>query len=164
MSRPQRARKPVCYTEAAVDNDEVDQSSSDDEASSRAQKRAKPVKAVVAAAYRSLTPPSDGSVLVGRTVTKSFPPDGTFEGTIKSFDEAESLWKVLYEDGDEEEIKFDELVVILNEPYTEAATVAAEKGSEDGVASTKDTDIAEEASVEAPVVIEGDTPFHDGLV
>ena len=119
----------------------------DDEASSRAQKRAKPAEAVVAAAYRSLTPPNDGSVLVGRTVTKSFPPDGTCEGTIKSFDEAESLWRVVYEDGDEEEIKFDELVVILNEPYTEAAIVAPEKGSEDGVASTKDTDIAEEASV-----------------
>ena len=49
-----------------------------------------------------------------KTFTKSFPPDGTFTGTIVPYGKEMVLWKVRYEDGDEEEIDYAELQALLN--------------------------------------------------
>jgi hypothetical protein len=122
MSRSPRERKAECYTEAA-DKAEVEEAASEDHPSDddvtlgevssrqknkRAAKRAKPSKKAKKA--------SDAEAkhrFVGRTVFKEFRPDGNFKGTVASFDESDALWKVKYEDGDEEELDFKEMNELL---------------------------------------------------
>ena len=58
---------------------------------------------------------------VGRSVRKSFPPHGTFRGTVTSFDEAEALFQDTYEDGDQEE--YNESEVNFINVQTEAGSI-----------------------------------------
>jgi len=55
---------------------------------------------------------------VGRTISKEFTPHGKFTGTVESFDAARNLWKVQYDDGDEEELDFKEMDKLLQEEET----------------------------------------------
>jgi hypothetical protein len=55
---------------------------------------------------------ADGFALVGRTVEKEF--DGeTFSGRVTSFEPAVEWYRVVYSDGDEEEVDIDVLKGIL---------------------------------------------------
>ena len=55
---------------------------------------------------------------VGRTISKEFTPHGKFTGTVESFDAARNLWKIQYDDGDEEELDFKEMDKLLQEEET----------------------------------------------
>uniref|UniRef100_A0A453AT65 Nucleosome-remodeling factor subunit BPTF n=1 Tax=Aegilops tauschii subsp. strangulata TaxID=200361 RepID=A0A453AT65_AEGTS len=51
--------------------------------------------------------------LVGRAVRKAFPGFGSFSGVVESYDAEAGYFRVLYEDGDSEEIDADEMGSIL---------------------------------------------------
>lgn len=53
--------------------------------------------------------------LVGRTVRKRFPGFGIFEGLVESYDPSVGYFKVVYEDGDSEEVDFGEIALMLTE-------------------------------------------------
>ncbi|XP_064934650.1 DDT domain-containing protein PTM [Musa acuminata AAA Group] len=59
--------------------------------------------------------------LVGRTVKKIFPGFGTFSGVVKSYDPSAGYFKVLYEDGDSEEVDYGEIASMLMEMGEEAS-------------------------------------------
>lgn len=52
---------------------------------------------------------------VGRTVKKEFRGYGTFSGTVTSYDASSKFFKVLYEDGDSEELELSELVPLFHQ-------------------------------------------------
>lgn len=54
--------------------------------------------------------------LVGRAVRKAFPGYGTFAGVVESYDHDAGYFRVLYEDGDSEEVDADEMAQILVGP------------------------------------------------
>ncbi|XP_020086891.1 DDT domain-containing protein PTM [Ananas comosus] len=62
--------------------------------------------------------------LVGSVVRKTFPGLGTYEGVVESYDASTRFFKVLYEDGDTEEVDFGEIASMLGEvgelPHVEA--------------------------------------------
>ncbi|URE30883.1 PHD finger family protein [Musa troglodytarum] len=58
--------------------------------------------------------------LVGRAVKKRFPGFGTFSGVVKSYDPSAGYFKVLYEDGDSEEVDYGEIASMLMEMSEEA--------------------------------------------
>ncbi|TVT98004.1 hypothetical protein EJB05_56721, partial [Eragrostis curvula] len=51
--------------------------------------------------------------LVGRAVKKAFPGYGVFNGVVESYDDEAGYFRVLYEDGDSEEVDADEMAEIL---------------------------------------------------
>jgi hypothetical protein len=51
--------------------------------------------------------------LVGRAVRKAFPGFGVFSGVVESYDAQAGYFRVLYEDGDSEEVDGDEMGAIL---------------------------------------------------
>ncbi|KAJ0978019.1 hypothetical protein J5N97_013493 [Dioscorea zingiberensis] len=51
--------------------------------------------------------------LVGRAVKKEFPGFGTFTGVVESYDSTAGYFRIQYEDGDSEEVDFEEIVEIL---------------------------------------------------
>ncbi|KAM0823271.1 hypothetical protein ACQ4PT_070973 [Festuca glaucescens] len=51
--------------------------------------------------------------LVGRAVKKAFPGFGVFSGVVESYDAQAGYFRVLYEDGDSEEVDGDEMASIL---------------------------------------------------
>ncbi|XP_073114009.1 DDT domain-containing protein PTM isoform X2 [Elaeis guineensis] len=53
--------------------------------------------------------------LVGRAVRKRFPGFGIFEGMVESYDPSVGYFKVVYEDGDSEEVDFGEIALMLTE-------------------------------------------------
>ncbi|XP_008787592.2 DDT domain-containing protein PTM [Phoenix dactylifera] len=53
--------------------------------------------------------------LVGRAVRKRFPGFGIFEGVVESYDPSVGYFKVVYEDGDSEEVDFGEIALMLTE-------------------------------------------------
>lgn len=53
--------------------------------------------------------------LVGRAVRKRFPGFGIFQGVVESYDPAVGYFKVVYEDGDSEEVDFGEIALMLRE-------------------------------------------------
>jgi hypothetical protein len=54
--------------------------------------------------------------LVGRAVRKAFPGFGTYAGVVESYDAGAGYFRVLYEDGDSEEVDADEMAEILVGP------------------------------------------------
>jgi len=54
--------------------------------------------------------------LVGRAVRKAFPGFGTYAGVVESYDADAGYFRVLYEDGDSEEVDADEMAEILVGP------------------------------------------------
>ena len=65
---------------------------------------------------------------IGRKVKKYFEGHGTFNGSVDAVDEDEDenghrVFHVAYEDGDEEWLEVDELVLILQAPDDDSATV-----------------------------------------
>ncbi|KAF8670385.1 hypothetical protein HU200_050688 [Digitaria exilis] len=54
--------------------------------------------------------------LVGRAVRKAFPGFGTYAGVVESYDADAGYFRVLYEDGDSEEVDADEMAGILVGP------------------------------------------------
>jgi len=50
---------------------------------------------------------------VGQPVTKDFPPHGIFNGVVKNYDSDGSCWMLVYEDGDREEVNWDDLEKLL---------------------------------------------------
>ncbi|CAN6212619.1 unnamed protein product [Urochloa humidicola] len=54
--------------------------------------------------------------LVGRAVRKAFPGFGTYSGVVESYDADAGYFRVLYEDGDSEEVDADEMAEILVGP------------------------------------------------
>ena len=55
----------------------------------------------------------DVLLTLGRTFVKDFPPHGAFTGTVTSWDTLVGIWKVVYDDGDEEELEHSDLLVHL---------------------------------------------------
>jgi hypothetical protein len=51
--------------------------------------------------------------LMGRAVRKAFPRYDTFAGVVESYDSDTGYFRVLYEDGDSEEVDADEMAQIL---------------------------------------------------
>lgn len=65
---------------------------------------------------------------IGRKVKKYFEGHGTFNGSVDAVDEDKDenghrVFHVAYEDGDEEWLEVDELVLILQAPDDDSATV-----------------------------------------
>ena len=54
--------------------------------------------------------------LVGRAVRKAFPGFGTYAGVVETYDADAGYFRVLYEDGDSEEVDADEMAEILVGP------------------------------------------------
>ncbi|KAL6896949.1 hypothetical protein ACP4OV_007521 [Aristida adscensionis] len=54
--------------------------------------------------------------LVGRTVRKAFPGYGVFGGVVESYDAEAGYFRVLYEDGDSEEVDAEEMAAMLVGP------------------------------------------------
>ncbi|XP_072958753.1 DDT domain-containing protein PTM [Typha angustifolia] len=67
--------------------------------------------------------------LVGRTVRKKFPGFGTYNGVVESYDVAAGYFKVLYEDGDSEEVDFEEIASLLMEMGEQPPTVVARRSN-----------------------------------
>ena len=60
------------------------------------------------------TPMNFPTHFIGHKVEKAFEGhDGKFEGTVSGYDRSEVLFKIVYDDGDEEELTAAELSVIL---------------------------------------------------
>ncbi|KAG6523213.1 hypothetical protein ZIOFF_013066 [Zingiber officinale] len=59
--------------------------------------------------------------LVGRAVKKRFPGFGTFSGFVESYDPDAGYFRVLYEDGDSEELEFQEIASMLMEMGEDAS-------------------------------------------
>ncbi|XP_066398241.1 DDT domain-containing protein PTM-like isoform X2 [Miscanthus floridulus] len=59
--------------------------------------------------------------LVGRAVRKAFPGYGTFAGVVESYDPGAGYFRVLYEDGDSEEVDADGMAEILVGPAMPSA-------------------------------------------
>lgn len=53
---------------------------------------------------------------MGRAVRKAFPGFGTYAGVVESYDPGAGYFRVLYEDGDSEEVDADEMAQILVGP------------------------------------------------
>eukprot|EP00854_Cymbomonas_tetramitiformis_P003181 gene3181-4026_t len=75
------------------------------------------------------TTPGEGEGIVGRSVSKEFPPYGHFSGRVASYSPPGSVldqeigesymqpsWHVVYEDGDSEDVSWKELQAILTDP------------------------------------------------
>ena len=56
---------------------------------------------------------SSAQVRVGSTVSKEFPGYGTFKGKVVGFDAKHDLWKVRYDDDDEEELTTADIIPLL---------------------------------------------------
>ncbi|RZS14486.1 hypothetical protein BHM03_00046178, partial [Ensete ventricosum] len=67
--------------------------------------------------------------LVGRAVKKRFPGFGTFSGVVKSYDPCAGYFKVLYEDGDSEEVDYGEIASMLMEMSEEAPPIGQSQNS-----------------------------------
>ncbi|PKI57737.1 DDT domain-containing protein PTM [Punica granatum] len=66
---------------------------------------------------------------IGRTVKKAFRGFGTFSGTVKSYDASSRFFKVVYEDGDSEELELSELVSLFQEPQRRKRMARARSGN-----------------------------------
>ncbi|RWW72629.1 hypothetical protein BHE74_00019554 [Ensete ventricosum] len=77
--------------------------------------------------------------LVGRAVKKRFPGFGTFSGVVKSYDPCAGYFKVLYEDGDSEEVDYGEIASILMEMSEEAPPIGQSQNSNSSGWSRKRT-------------------------
>lgn len=65
--------------------------------------------------------------LVGKAVKKTFQGLGTFDGIVDSYDPSSCYFKVLYEDGDSEELELGEVVSILQEPEQSSLQIEARR-------------------------------------
>ncbi|KAL9260528.1 DDT domain-containing protein [Drosera capensis] len=54
--------------------------------------------------------------LLGKAVTKRFPGFGIFKGVVESFDSSTGFFRIVYEDGDSEEVELYEVVALLRPP------------------------------------------------
>ena len=66
--------------------------------------------------------------LVGRAVRKAFPGFGTYAGVVESYDADAGYFRVLYEDGDSEEVDADEMAEILVGPVMPEALQRTPRG------------------------------------
>lgn len=133
MSREQRKRKVVSYTENSDDEGPIFE----------------PVPLPAAAAKKDpnddlpvvapVIPPisvAECQAYIGKSMAKEFPPHGAFKGTFIGYDGDVCLWKVQYEDGDEEEIDWNELNALKEggEPAAKKAAVMEAPAGEGVVA------------------------------
>lgn len=66
--------------------------------------------------------------LVGKAVKKTFQGLGTFAGIVDSYDHSSGFYKVLYEDGDSEDLERGEVISILEEADQYSFQIEAQRG------------------------------------